>query len=45
MKEEKQPKEPKESKQQFIVSDKEQEEIAKSYDIEGPFGIGMIKGK
>ncbi len=52
MKKEKQPKEPKQrsfenedqGSHQFIVSDKDQEEIAKGYDNDGPFGIGMIKG-
>ncbi len=33
------------SDNKFIVTDKEQEEIAASYDNDGPFGIGMIKGK
>ncbi len=48
-KEEKEPKEPKQESSRgdnkFIVSDKEQEEIAASYDNDGPFGIGYIKGK
>ncbi len=35
---------PSKTPKNFTVSDKDQEEIAKGYDNDGPFGIGMIKG-
>jgi len=30
---------------QFIVTDKQQKAGERGYDNDGPFGIGMIKGK
>ena len=44
-KEEKPKPEPKAKPGGFIVSDKQQDAGEQSYDNDGPFGIGMIKGK
>ena len=44
-KEEKPKPEPKEKSSGFIVSDAQQKAGETGYDNDGPFGIGMIKGK